>query len=107
MASAYLFVDKSVAALEIDVITDGSTATSLLDPALNKLVSAGRQPDGSLKILIFGVNREVFTGRCVAINNFVTGIKKVIGSDPDGITIDGVNILWLNELRGVTVNVSA
>lgn len=105
MASAYLFVDKSVATLEIDVITDGLTATSLLDPALNKLVSAGQQPDGSLKVLIFGVNREVFVGRCVAINNFVTGIKKVIGSDPDGVTVDGITINWLNELSGVTANV--
>lgn len=77
----YLYVDKPVASLQLDLDTSGQ-AVSAIDPALGKFFSAGIV-GGKLRIIIFGLNQSVFSGHFCIVDSSVRGISGVIGSNPD------------------------
>ena len=82
-AAVYLFVDRPVASLQFDLETVGQ-ATSMLDASANKFLNQGRQTDGKLRVIIFGLGQETFSGRIASVDAPVTGISGVIGANPDG-----------------------
>lgn len=100
-AVCYLFVDKPVAALQLDLDTIGQ-ATSTIDASLGKLFATGRTTDGKLRIIIYGLNQATFQGQFAAVDAPVTGISGVIGSNPDASDA-GARVVRLSKVADVSL----
>lgn len=80
--AVFLFVDKPVASLQFDLDTQGSIS---LDPSVStKQLVANRLSDGKLRVVIFGLNQSVFSGKFATGTAPIKSITSVIGSTPDG-----------------------
>jgi hypothetical protein len=101
MASAYLYVDRPVASLQCDVETVGDAIT-MIDPSLNKMLNTGRLPNGKLRIVIFGLGQETFSGKFASVNSYCESISDVVGANPDASNA-GVDVKWLNSPTGLKV----
>lgn len=99
----YLYVDKPVAALQCDVATAG-TASTMLSPSANKFFSTAPQPDGYLRIVIFGLGLETFSGLFASVTAPVAAIKEVVGSDPAGLNAN-VSVGKLSSPSGLHITV--
>lgn len=99
MASAYLFVDKPVSSLQCDVVTEGS-ATSTVGVESNKMMTANRLPDGKLRVVIYGLGQEVFSGKFAEIDDACLDVGGVVGANPDA-TDAHCAVVWLNSPDGV------
>jgi hypothetical protein len=81
-AATYLYVDRPVASLQCDLDTPAGTATLDLDPSLQKQIMAA-PVNGKLRVLVFGLNQSVFSGRFASVDAAVSGISGVVGANPD------------------------
>lgn len=102
-AACYLIVDRPVASLQLDLETTGQ-AVSLLDPALGKMFATGRQTDGKLRIIVYGLNQDTFSGRFASVDAPVTGISGVIGANPDA-SDSGAVVVQLSKPTGFTLTI--
>ena len=98
----WLYVDKPVASLQLDLDTDGQ-AVSAIDPALGKFFSAG-SVGGLLRIVIFGMNQTTFSGHFCIVDSPVRSISGVIGSNPDATDAHAM-VTMLSSPEGLTVTV--
>lgn len=103
-AVCYLFVDKPVASLQLDLDTSGQ-ATSTIDSSLGKLFATGRTLDGKLRIIIYGLNQSTFQGHFADVDAPIVGISGVIGSNPDASNV-GANVVMLSKPTGLTASIS-
>jgi hypothetical protein len=89
---AMLFVNSQVASLQCDLTTTGEHVTSLVS---NKSASINRLPNGKLRVVVFGLNQDVFSGRFAEVDADVQLVENVVASSPDGqpvaVTIQTVN----------------
>lgn len=93
MAAAYLFVNKPVASLQADLDTGGDVT---LVPSVEKFVHVHLLPSGRLRILVFGVNQDVFSGRFADVSDVVTGVHNVVCAAPDGSDAQAI-VAYLNQ----------
>jgi hypothetical protein len=100
-AVAYLFVDRPVASLQLDLQTAGQ-AISMLEAGLGKFFSTGRQADGKLRIIVFGMNQETFSGKFASVDAAVTAISGVIGANPDASDA-GAKVVMLSKPTGLRI----
>jgi hypothetical protein len=100
-AIVYLYVDRLVASLQLDVQTTGR-AISLIDPQRQKIFSTGRRADGNLRIVVYGSGQQTFSGKFASVDASVTRISGVIGTNPDGSDADAV-VSTLSKIKGLRV----
>ncbi len=90
MAATYLYVDRPVASLQCDLLgTAARTATLTLDPALGKQIMSANPTGASLRIIVFGLNQAVFSGRFASVEGIVSGISGVVTADPEANDAEG------------------
>lgn len=100
--AAFLYVSKPVASLQFDLDTAGSFK---LDPALqSKQVVTNRLPDGKLRVIIFGLNQDTFSGKCGSVDKPVNTITNVTGANPDGSDA-GATLSKMSTPQRVTVTI--
>jgi hypothetical protein len=100
-AIVYLYVDRLVASLQLDIQTTGG-AISLIDPSRQKIFSTGRRLDGTLRIVVFGLGQQTFAGKFACVDALVTGISGVMGSNPDGSDAEAV-VSTLSKVGGLKI----
>lgn len=88
MPSTYLLVDKPVSSLQCDLETVGSAFLDVSD-LLHKFMTQNRIGN-LLRLVIFGLTQDTFTGRFVTIDAPVLAISGVVGSNPDGTNADAL-----------------
>lgn len=100
-AIVYLYVDRLVASLQLDVQTTGR-AISLIDPQRQKIFSTGRRSDGNLRIVVYGSGQQTFAGKFASVDAAVTGISGVISTNPDGSDADAM-VSTLSKIEGLRI----
>jgi hypothetical protein len=101
--AAFLYVDKPVSTLQFDLDTEG-TVTSVVAPSAQKSLSTNRLPDGKLRVLIFGLNQNTFSGRIATVDKSVNSITNVTGATPDG-TDANAHVTKISGVKGVVVSI--
>jgi hypothetical protein len=101
MARTYLFVDVDVASLQFDATTTG---TIILDGSVGKQMATNRLPDGKLRVIIYGLDVNTFSGKFATVNAFVLAISGVVAASPTG-TLVNASIKTLSSPRGMTIQV--
>jgi hypothetical protein len=100
-AIVYLYVDRRVASLQLDIQTTGR-AISLIDPSLRKIFSTGRRSDGKLRIVVYGLGQQTFAGKFASVNALVTAISGVMSTNPDGSDAEAV-VSTLSKVEGLKI----
>ena len=98
--AVFLYVTGPVAALQCNLQTAGSVA-STLDPALGKFLYF---ENGIL--LVGGPSLSTFTGHFATVNAAVTSISGVVTADPEGNDA-GEDVVKLSAPSGVVIDVLA
>ncbi len=75
-----LFVNKEVASLQCDVLTSGRV-TLIVDAAKEKSIQVSPLPDGFIRIMVFGMNQNLFSGAFVHVDDFISSITNVVCAD--------------------------
>lgn len=83
-AAAYLYIDKPVTMLQLDLDTDGA---AILTVAAQKNLDTNRV-NGLLRCLIYGMDLDTFFGKFLEVSTPVRRITGVVGSDADGNAVD-------------------
>lgn len=99
--SAFLYVSKPVASLQLDLDTEGSIT---LDPSVQKQMATNRLPDGKLRVIIYGLDQSTFGGMFATVSQPVNSITNVVGANPDGSNA-GVEVSKMSSPQGVGVTV--
>jgi hypothetical protein len=100
----FLYVDKPVAALQFDADVQGSISLTL-DPSSQKSISTNRLPSGKLRVVIYGLNQNTFSGKFASVNGSITVDQStVVGSDPNGAGV-GAAVKNLSSPQNVRVTV--
>lgn len=97
-AIIFLFVDKPVSTLQMDIDTAGDITGLVAD----KDFTTNRLPDGKLRVVIWRLNRTEFTGRFASISMTVRGITNVVGADKDANAVQ-VRIATLGGVNNLTI----
>lgn len=84
LLTTLLYISQPVAVVQMDIDTEG-TATSLVE---GKTVSQNRLPNGKLRVVLFGLNQDVFEGACIEISKDVSGIENVVAANPDAEEVE-------------------
>ena len=82
-----LQVSTPVAALQCDIETTGTA--QIISSLTTKQLTSNRLPDGKLRIVIFGLNQEIFTGAFATVDAPVQSISGVVLSDAAGTLVTG------------------
>lgn len=104
MASTYLFLDRPVSQLQLDILTTGTASPDSSLAAAGKSLSQNPVGGGYVRLVIFGLNTDTFSGKFAVVNAAVSDIRNVVGSSPDGSNANP-NILRLGSVLGVTCSV--
>ena len=103
-AVVYLYVDRLVASLQLDIQTTGRV-TPLISPSLQKIFSTGRRSDGKLRVIVFGSGQQTFAGKFAGVDALVTGISGVISTNPDGGDAEAT-VSTLSKIGGLKITLS-
>jgi hypothetical protein len=98
--AGFLYVNTPVASLQFDVETEG---TITLDPSVQKQSVTNRLPNGKLRVIIFGLNQVVFSGKFATTDKPVIGVSNVVGSKLDG-TNAGAMVSKISPPTGIKVS---
>jgi hypothetical protein len=86
MALTWVGVSAPVAAVQCNILC---TAAPTLAPEITSKQLITSPITGGWMCIVYGVNRDVFSGKVLIINGTVSSISSVVASDPDG---NGVSI---------------
>jgi hypothetical protein len=100
-AAVYLYVDRPVASLQLDIQTTGQ-AISLIDPSRQKYFRTGRRLDGKLRIVVFGFGQQSFAGKFASVDASVTGISGVMSANSDSSDAEAL-VFMLSKIAGLKV----
>lgn len=82
-----LLVDKPISSLQCDLETSGTVHSTI---SIDKQLVSIRMPNGHLRVIIYGINRLVFSGKFAEIDAAVLGISGIIGSTQDAMDAKAV-----------------
>jgi len=101
--TVFLFVDKPVASLQLDLDTQGSFS---LDPSVAKQVLTNRLGDGKLRVVIYSLGVDTFSGRFGIVDGAVLSISNVVGATPEGTDAEA-SVGKLSSPQSVLLDINA
>ena len=101
--SAYLYVDKPVASLQFDVVTLGNV--SLSPNITDKQIATNRLQSGLLRVIIYGLNQTMFSGRFASADADVVSVTNIVGADGNANGVDCI-VLALSQPKNVMLAVA-
>ena len=104
MIVVFLYVDKPVASLQFDAVITG---TVTLVTTINKQVAtANIGSSGKTRVIVYGLNQDVFSGKFGEVSGNVSDISNVVGADAEGRTVV-INVKTLSQPKDVKVSSSS
>lgn len=99
MANQYLCCTLPVAVLQFDTVITGDV--SLL-PGINKNITVRKQSNGKTRVLIYGLNQELFVGKFLQCTGRVEAIENIVAGDAGANRVDA-EVVMLSAPVSVTV----
>lgn len=98
----HLYVDTLVSTLQVDLDTDGDVLPA---PDIPKDVSASRI-GSTLRVVVFRMNADEFSGLFAIVNARVRGISGVVGARADASDA-GARVLKLSQIAAADIALNA
>jgi hypothetical protein len=102
MLAVFLYVDQPVSTLQFDLDTPGQIS---LASGVDKDIATNRLANGKLRVIVYKLNLSVFQGKFANVDNNVSAISGVVGSDPNGLPVN-CRVTTLSQPKNLNISVN-
>ncbi len=102
MAGACIFIDKPIATLQMDIESYGEFTSTIPSSAAKEVMT--NRVGNKLRIIIFGLNQNLFSGKIGEMSQPVNSISGVVSVNPDESDAHA-SVSFINKIKNLIYSI--